>query len=381
LLEHFFGRGGLDQKLSEMDRALRSSPPILKKFWTVPNYGAWLGVRELRKAAATRFRGVEDPRTLNGVLPALELAARLRQVLPNTPPWKQDELRSRLLSKGAIAAVLMEIDAAAHMLLRGFSIDWVRPNSTAGLRSPEMVVRWPSGEFEIECKAQNIDSGRKIPRRAFYEVCDKVTRRLSEYPVVGMEREIQIMVPYRFEANAVWQNELCDAIVRARNGDKESLADGVVVDVKCRLASQISVDSAQERLRRNAGAFGHGVVVLGRETVLISCRSARPDGIVKAIEKDLSDALCQLSGTRPARILCYVPEVTSFEMLKTGSFIQLMTSRFFDRHPKILHSVAYVSDPVPTQLAEGLESLTQALTFRNPHFQGAFPQDLETSSH
>jgi hypothetical protein len=275
----------------------------------------------------------------------------------------------------------MEIDAASHMLLRGFSVDWVRPKSAKGLRSPEMVVRWPSGAFEVECKAQSIDTGRKIPRRAFYELCDRVMRRLSESPIVGIEREVQIVVPDRFEANAIRQNELCDAIVRARNGGTASLANGAVANVKCRPAFQMSVEFAQKRLRRSAGAFGHGFVVFDKETVLISCCSARPDRIVKAIQKDLSDALCQLSGTTSARIMCYVPEVTSFEVLKAGSAIQLMTSRFFDRHPSIVHSVVYVSDPVPTQLRDGLESLTRGLTFGNPHFSGVFPQDLETSSH
>jgi hypothetical protein len=79
--------------------------------------------------------------------------------------------------------------------------------------------------------------------------------------------------------------------------------------------------------------------------------------------------------------MCYVPEVTSFEVLKTGSYIQVITSRFFDRRPNILHSVVYVSDPVPTQLRDGLESLIEGLTFRNPHFSGAFPEDLVTSPH
>ena len=50
----------------------------------------------------------------------------------------------------------------------------------------------------------------------------------------------------------------------------------------------------------------------------------------KAIDGVLSDAFRQLSGVRPARLMCYLPEVTSFEVLKTGSALQLMTSRFFE---------------------------------------------------
>src|SRR5271156_2668277 len=70
-------------------------------------------------------------------------------------------------------------------------------------------------------------------------------------------------------------------------------------------------------------------------------------------ENYLSDAFDQLSGTRPARILCYLPEVTSFEVLKTGSAIQVMTNEFFDRHRETVHSVVYVSDPIPSQTSAG----------------------------
>jgi hypothetical protein len=336
----------------------------------------WLGIGGLRKAAAKRFQAIQDPRAIGGVLPTLELAARLRHILPSTPSWKQKDLRARLLSNDLITPVLMEIDAAAHCLLRGFSIQWIEPKSKEGLRTPEMVVRSSSGEFEIECKSKSIDAGKKIPRRAFYELCDKVMSHLSRCPIIGIEREVHITVPDRFGVNAAWQNDLCDAIVRARNGGRESLPTCVAINVECRLGYPLTLEDAQKRLRRKAGPFGHGFVAFGKERVLISCRSMRPDHIVKAIEGDLSDAFHQLSLTRPARIMCYVPEVESFEVLKTGSSLQVMTSGFFDRHPDVVHSVVYVSDPVQAQVKDGLESLTQGLTFPNPHFSGVFPSDL-----
>jgi hypothetical protein len=57
LLEDFFIKERLDRKLGEVDRALRSSSPIVKRHWIIPETRIWLSIIELRKAAANKFRG------------------------------------------------------------------------------------------------------------------------------------------------------------------------------------------------------------------------------------------------------------------------------------------------------------------------------------
>lgn len=328
LLEDFFTPARLSRKLQEVDRSVQSSSPILRKHWTIPTNLLWLSFSTLRNASNVSAPET-DLRTISGVLPAIGFAARLRLLLPSTPQWKQDEFRSRLLSKGSISPTLMEIDAATHVLLRQFSVEWIKPMSDQGVRTPEMIVRWPGGEFEIECKAQSVDTGRKVSRRAFYELCDKVTHRLSRFPDPGTVREIQVVVPDRYEANQRRQNEVRDVIIRLRDGGNDVTSSGVTVHVRRTAESTLSHDAAHRRLMDMAGPFGQGLVEFGKETVLISSRSVKPDRIVKAIEKDLSDAFDQLSRRTPARIMCYLPEVSSFELLKSAdSSLSIMTRLF-----------------------------------------------------
>ena len=66
-----------------------------------------------------------------------------------------------------------------------------------------------------------------------------------------------------------------------------------------------------------------------------------------AIEEDLSDALGQFSGARPGKIVCYVPEVSSFIGMNTlDSGIAQKTYLFFKSHrrARTVFEVDYVSD-------------------------------------
>ena len=268
-------------------------------------------------------------------------------------------------------------------ILRGYQVDWIKP-STIGLRTAEMIVRGPGGEAEIECKSSAVDSGRKITRRAFYALCDRIVRNFETLSPRAGEAKVEIYVGSRVRSSVSWQDAVCAAVLDAlSDGCQHSLPDnGYVSAVWTECAPALSESDKLDYLRQTVSQFDQGMVYVdpnpdGSVRMLtLVCRSLEPDHVVRAIRKSLEDALKQFSGTRPARIVCYVPEVTSLEVLKSGSALQVMTGEFFLEHDDLLHSVVYVSDPVETQLADGLESLIQGLTFSNPRFRGSFPTDV-----
>jgi hypothetical protein len=279
--------------------------------------------------------------------------------------------------------VLIEMMTAVHYLIRGFQPDWVKDCSKQGRRTPEMVVRWLGGEFEIECKAHGIDSGRKIPRRAFCELCDTVDALLESEVPKEMELEIHVSVQGGLATSAQFKNTIALAIRQSALTGSETMPDGVAVRLVRRFAHPVSSEpQALEALQRRVGEFDHSAIIFRKirgllfQRFIITCESIERAHIVKSIERRLKDACGQLSRNRPGRIVCYIPEVSSFDTLKSGSAIQTMTHRFFAGDRQWLHSVVYVSDAVAIHLSNGLESLTQGLTFTNPQFSGHFPEDI-----
>ncbi len=378
----FLGPSGIERKLDQLSKAIQHGSPLLKKYWIRPQGQLWLGVAEICRSASEQSEG--DLRTQSARV-ALVFARVLSVVVPTMPEWKRKDLRDRILADQAIAPIFIELTTSAHYTLRGYQVDWIEPSTTPGLRTAEMIVRGPDGEAEIECKSSTVDSGRKVTRRAFYALCDRIVDEFSAFSRRTGEAKVEIYLGSRIRSSSSWQDAVCAAVVDAlSDGHQHPLPDNGYVSANwVERARGLTEPERLDYLRQTVSQFdqGMGYVDLNPDRsvgrmLTVVCRSLEADHVVKAIRKSLKDALDQFSGTRPARIVCYVPEVASLEVLKSGSALHVMTGEFFQKHDEFLHSVVYVSDPMETQLADGLESLIQGLTFTNARFRGSFPADV-----
>ncbi len=378
----FLGSGGIERKFDQLSKGLQHASPLLKKYWTRPQGRPWLGVAEVCQAASKGVRG--DLRTQSARI-ALAFARVLSVVEPTMPEWKRKDVRGRILADEPIAPTFIELNTSAHYILRGYQVDWIKPSITPGVRTAEMIVRGPDGEAEIECKSSTLDSGRKVTRRAFYELCDKIVQKFCTVSRRSGEAKVEINLGSRLRSNVPWQDSVCSAVIGAlSDGHQHPLPDnGYVSAVWINRVRALTEQDKLDYLRKTVSQFDHGMVYVDQDKdgsvgrmLTVVCRSLERDHVVKAIRNSLKDALGQFSGTRPARIVCYIPEITSLEVLKSESALYVMTGEFFLKHDEFVHSVVYVSDPVENQHGNGLESLIQGLTFTNPRFRGSFPTDV-----
>ena len=95
--------------------------------------------------------------------------------------------------------------------------------------------------------------------------------------------------------------------------------------------------------------------------------SERQDRVVADIKDDLVGALDQLSGNLPGNIVCYVPEITSFQGCQNPrSAVATMSRAVFARRPADrLASIDFVSDPV----VRHIPGLTVGMHVENLRFQ------------
>ncbi len=365
-LEHLLGSNEIERKLKRVDHAMKRANPLVTAYFGAPaKVSFWLGLRKARQALDRRpLLSIAD----DDVRRTLDVSATLHVLGRTLPGWKRADLRSQLLSENALEPVLLEIKTALDLVLSGHRITWIEPSRKPGERTADLLGLKDSFEFEVECKAQSADEGRKVAHSAMHDFCYRLATVVLKDKVRGIWRDVTIRVPDRFPVSQACQHDLAEKIATVKNGGSVQLADGTCAEVVLRLATN-HLPIIQPR------SFEHVCVLTAQPdgsepTLTIRCRSMKPDKMLAAIEEDLSDALGQFSGSRPGKIVCYVPEVSSFIGLNTlDSGLAQMTYVFFKRHrrAKWVFEVDYVSD---TTLAGGqtLAGGLHFLRFRNPNY-------------
>jgi len=369
LFTKFVGATELDRKLKTVERALNTSPgEIYRDYWIRPTNWLWLAIGQMRNqtnSVSGLFSGPVTP----DVHRAAEFAKMIQLLHRGMPDWKRDDVRSRVLSDELLTPVHIEMMAALHYRSMGCRVTWIKPSKNS--RTYDMLIEYKSFEFELECKAKSIDAGRTISRRRFYYFCDSVLPMILEKRMVGA---VEIIIPKRFPSDTGALLEATRIAVETGAGvcpDGTTVTARLVPDVKEEADPRVEIANA-DKLR---GTFGHLALIfppheLKRpcKPLIVVCRSCQDDDLLVAVESDLRDASDQLSGTKPASIVCYVPELGSFEGLnEPNTGIAQMTSRFFQRASSAsIFSVEYVTDPQVFREPYGLRSQAGSLRFRNP---------------
>jgi len=151
----------------------------------------------------------------------------------------------------------------------------------------------------------------------------------------------------------------------AQSGGTRDLNDGTITVE--RLASQELTMRASSKQKE----FEHRLVVDAE--LVISFRSRKPDRMVSNIEKELRDALNQFSGNRPAAVICYVPEVESFEDVeKAGTATYELVNRFLTRpDAQNIVSLTFVSDPKIDRRSGEIDTRLPSVRFVATKFRGS----------
>lgn len=381
-LVQFLGRDEIERRIDRVHRTIAMESGIYLEYWVKPTSAFWLGLH-------AALGEVDKNGSLEGLLTTdmhypIEFAAKVRHFRPSLPSIRLADLRSRILTSDFLPPVFLEVDTAAHYWQLGYDIEWPEPPPVEGTRSPEFLATRDGLTIEVECKAQAPDSGRMVARPTFYRVADEVRRLLESLQLAG---KVVISVPVRLPPAHSWQDELLGAIRTAASGGLTSatLGDTTTFDLSLTRASSLVIPRS-ELIREASRLYApHSHIAMwGNQTdgaleapMIIQLRSRSPDGVLMSYFRDLRAANRQLSGTRPGVIVCFVPEIQSFEGLQSQSSIQGMTAAFFARHAKpSLYAVSYVSDASEVYEGPHITRAGPALAFHNHRYDKAYGQNI-----
>jgi hypothetical protein len=150
-----------------------------------------------------------------------------------------------------------------------------------------------------------------------------------------------------------------------RSGGTKELDDGTIS------VERLSVGELNTRAKSEMEEFEHRLVVAAE--LMISFRSRKPDRMIANIEAELRDALNQFSGDRPAAVICYVPEVESFEDAEeAGTATYGLVHRFLARpDAQNIVSLTFVSDPIIDRRSGEIDTGLPSVRFVATKFRGS----------
>jgi hypothetical protein len=344
----FIGNSALEAKLARVERALKLVGPVTREYWVKPNTSVWTGIAAERIPSTRALLETVSP-----IHEAARLGAILRILEATMPDWKKADIRSRLLNDDVLAPILIELTAASRYAALGFDVRWIEPDPVGERKTFDLLIQRGDLAFEIECKAKSIDAGRKVARLKLYQLCDRLPGSVTSRPFPSGFRAIDIRVPNRIPTSNEWQQLVISALEDLRTGGSLTLSDGTCLKVSLRDLSHRDVAATALELRLE-GPFVQRVLisddpdVFARPLMVMRLWSERQDRVVADIQDDLIGALDQLSGSLPGNIVCYVPEITSFQGCQNPRSAVATMSRavFARRRADRLVSIDFVSDPV-----------------------------------
>lgn len=335
----FVGKERLERRIELADKMIASASPTYRAQFVRPRQSLWTGTRELIRLVESGLLGREHL-TPTAVV-SLHYMATIRNVVHTMPSWKKAEFRSRLTDKvGGDIPALVEIIAASRIVTLGGSVKWIPENDRG--RTFEMLVSYKGQKLEVECKAKSVDAGRKVARGDFYQFADSLLVSEAVRNLTRADpRYVVLVTSGRFPHDHVGQSMVRRAIeALITSGGLTDLPDGSTLSVE-----KITAAEMKNRASAPLQEFEHRLV---RPELVLSIRSRRPDQMIANIENELKDGLKQLTGSLPSALVCYVPEVQSFEgILDPRTATTQLVQRFLSRDDaQQVVSIAFVSEPV-----------------------------------
>jgi hypothetical protein len=198
---------------------------------------------------------------------------------------------------------------------------------------------------------------------------------------------VYITVPGRLPPSAGWRDDVARTLrkhISAGSGEAV-MVGGEKIDWSLQAAdgSLVSGPELRRKTISEKGPYAH-VAVFGsnvndrvRDPVIFRLESAKEDAFLESVLESLKDAEEQFTGTRAAIIFCFLPEIESFNDLRSDSAITKMTDFFFGNHARnCINAVCYVSEAGRAVGEAGVQAHLPAVTFRNHNYDPGYGADI-----
>jgi len=370
-LIRFLGRKEIERSLDKYHASLQCSGPVFREYYLKYRHPWWNGLSEFFKIEKS---GKSIRKNLTQGIKILAGDAKkittLQRFMPEAikAKYKRD-----LIDDERAYDYLFELQIAWHFFLKGFSIKWHEDNFK---RHSEFLITTPEIEFNVECKRISVDASRKIRRRDFYRLADKV---IPEIEASGYFGVVDLTIDDRLHGNENYLNNLSNQILNeiSQNrvtGDFKISQGSLHLDLKPTLGMPVDIYDCFRKMWERKPHQAHGAIFARSKSnkpvdpVELTLKCNKSDNVLYGIRDRISQASkLQLDKSKPGFIACYLEGIDDLTEVATDSGLQLMSSLLLEKE-SFAH-IAAISYSAETRIEEsGMAErfYNQGLIYRNP---------------
>jgi hypothetical protein len=367
----FIGRKEVERCLEKYRASLQSSSYIFREYYLKYRHPWWHALTEFfeieKSGKSVRRHLSEELKILAGD------AKKINTLQKIMPECIKEKYKRDLADDERAYDYLFELQIAWHFFLKGYYIKWHENDSE---RHSEFLVKASDFEFNVECKRISVDASRKIRRRDFYRLAEKVIPNIEDMGYFGI---IDIILEDKLDRNENFLNKIvsqvCQEISNKRlNGDYKIPSGTLHLELKQTTGIPINIHDHFNDLWKRKSHQAHGVIIAkakyGKpvDPIELTLMCNKSNKVLDGIRDTISEAgKLQLDKSKPGLIVCFLEGIDDLSELATDSGLQIMSSLLLlkDSFAHIA-ALCYSSEKRIEKDANTERFPNQALIYRNP---------------
>jgi|TARA_Y100000031_G_C8211109_1_gene381011 hypothetical protein len=341
------------RRIGELENTQAASPIFEKYVAEVHALELELAQLLKRKKVTGRFPKRSEVLELNRLLALIRMVVGVYTRLGEAGKRRvQGMLIDALKSDRGFNSLEHEMGIAAQLMRKGFDVEFVDIENSERF---DFLARLRETEVEVECKTISYDLGRKVHRRDFNRLANKLWPSVKQF-LQGAEHShlITLTVDDRLDASDDFFGALLSCVKTALiSGECHSHKLGVEVQVDTYEPSTLepAIESHRNDLEDLLETHQFHLFLCGNSTSVVAfvVRSKRPDQVLSYMYRQFKNAADQFTGSRPAILCVHIQDIEPHQWieLQKESGLQLMTHRYLDNPKRShIHTVAYNSKGV-----------------------------------
>lgn len=293
-------------------------------------------------------------------------------ITKNLNEQAKKKIISRITDKDP-RSILFEFRIASHFLTNGYDVEFVEYERTYDSgKTFDFHISKSSIAAEIECKWKNYNTGRKIKRDTFYQLCDEIFKKVnSNLHNCIVDIQCKTVLPTDWNIIQEIANNIKIALDEKR---KETIIDDTFFIKFIYLSENKSIKSSKdlhEILQPYYTINSHFATIPSQEgNLIIKIESLEDDDILNPIFYGLKKSRKQFSGQKPSLIACHLESILpeEWEKLIGKNRLAKLTSDFFRKEGSThIHTISFSSEGRTFQKPNLLEYGKPGLVYMNPH--------------
>ncbi|MFW8602525.1 hypothetical protein ACOHYD_13735 [Desulfobacterota bacterium M19] len=369
-LINFFGSIKIEKCLEKYRESLTCAGPIYKRYYLINRHPWWDALIHFYELES---KGKSINKHLDLRLKLLAGAGKKISVLQKMMPDSvRDKFKRDLLDKNRAHDFLFELNIAWHFLTNGHSLSWYEKDSC-----PDLLVKTLDFDFNVECKRVTVDGSRKVWRKDFYRLVEKLLPKVEKLNYKGkIDVELNDRLHSSDQHLEALSNQLLELIRNKRiNGDFELPFGNAVLDLAESNGDDVDFKEKYQEMLNRKSHEAQGVIYASErngkpvDSIELTLKSKKSDKVLEGIKNKIKYAAKkQLPTDKPGLISCFLEDISDLKNLANDSGLQILSNYLLNK--KELSHVAAISFSAEGRVqieAEAENFNSQGLLFRNPN--------------